>query len=49
MGNEGCHVTKLSEENTSHDLQGNNVIFYTSRKLNFCDVASSNQSGIVSD
>ncbi|KAF3677545.1 putative MFP1 attachment factor 1-like [Capsicum annuum] len=49
VGHEGCHGTKSSEENTSHDLQGNKAIFYTPRNLNYCDVTSSSQSGEVLD
>ena len=49
VGHEGFHGTKSSEENTSHDLQGNKAIFYTPRNLNYCDVASSSKSGVVSD
>ncbi|KAF3647579.1 hypothetical protein FXO38_18612 [Capsicum annuum] len=49
VGHEGLHGTKSSAENTSHDLQGNKAIFYTPKNLNCCDVASSSQSGLVSD
>ncbi|XP_047263448.1 uncharacterized protein LOC107860413 isoform X1 [Capsicum annuum] len=46
---EGCHDAKPSDEHTSYDLQGNKAILCTYRNLNYCDVASSGQSGVVSD
>ncbi|KAF3626034.1 hypothetical protein FXO37_30555 [Capsicum annuum] len=44
---EGFPNAKTSEEHTSYDLPSNKTIFYTPRNLNYCDMASSGQSGGV--
>ncbi|PHT44498.1 Mitochondrial import receptor subunit TOM40-1 [Capsicum baccatum] len=45
----GCHDTNQSEDLNSCELQGKNANPHTLTNLEYCDVASSSQMGVVSD